>query len=107
MDVDKLIAAGFTHDDDLKAAQEQFAVSTGMHTGGPYVVQGAWRRGLTTLLFEQNTAPEPSVSNRVVSISHPAVCIVTGPQGKAACDAEDIDLILWVADDLAGLDHSV
>ena len=96
MDTAALQAAGFTRDEGASHAYADFASKNGLHSGGQYVVLGVWRRGGTTLLFEQNTTTEPS-NGLEITISHPPVCIVTTPSGRVACNAADIDLILLLA----------
>lgn len=101
MDVKALEDSGFVHDDDMKSAHTDNATKNGMSDFGPYVVHGVWRKGLVTVLCEQNTAPEPMGGGMSAIISHPAVCVVSGPNGKAACNAEDTELILVLATELA------
>lgn len=100
MNVTALKKAGFVEDGDLKAAHEKAADKNNLSASGKYDVLGVLKRGLVTLMFEQNTASEPSSDGLTVSVSHPAVCVVSGPAGRVAVNAADTDLILSVAADL-------
>lgn len=93
--------AGFTQDDDLKTAHEEQADKNGMHEAGPYVVHGVWKKGLVTLVFEQNTSAEDLGGGMNAVIQHPVVCVVSGPNGKAACNPDDTELILALVKDLS------
>jgi hypothetical protein len=86
MDIKALEKAGFKHDDELKSAHEEQADKNSMHETGPYVVHGVWRKGLVSVLFEQNNA---------------AVCVVSGPKGRAACNPDDTELLLLLVEELA------
>lgn len=101
MNITAVESAGFTHSDDLKAAHVEQADKNGMHETGPYVVQGVWQKGLVSILVEQNTAAEPMGGGMNAIIQHPAVAIVSGPKGKAACNPEDTELLLALADSLS------
>jgi hypothetical protein len=101
MDNKALEKAGFKHDDELKSAHEEAADKNEMHKDGPYVVRGVWKKGLVTLLFEQNTAAEPMGGGMNAIIQHPAVCVVSSPKGRVACNADDTELILSLAADLS------
>lgn len=99
MDIKTIEADGFKHDDEMKSAHVANAEKNKMSDSGPYVVDGVWRKGIVTLLFEQNTCPEHMGGGMSAIISHPAVCVVSGPNGKAACSADDTDLILSLANE--------
>jgi hypothetical protein len=101
MDIAALESAGFVHDDELKAAHEEHAERYEMHATGPYVIHGMWKKGLVTLLFEQNTASEPMGGGMSAVIQHPPVCIVSGPRGRLACTADDVELILSLVDEVS------
>lgn len=101
MDKAALEKAGFVADSELVDSHAQSADKRGMHKGGEYVVHGAWRRGAVALLFEQNTAAEPMEGGLTATVTHPAVCVVSSPYGRVACNAADTALILAIADDLA------
>lgn len=101
MDISTLEKVGFKRDDDLKSAHEVHADENGMHATGRYVVDSVWKKGLVTVLFEQNTAAEDLGGGMAAVIQHPSVCIVSGPKGKAACNPEDTELILTLIQELA------
>lgn len=101
MNIDALKAAGFKDDAKLHAAHEEQATENKMHDGGPYVVHGVMKKGSVTVLFEQNTAPEEIGGGMKAVISHPAVCVVSGPNGRAACNPDDTELILHLAEQLS------
>lgn len=101
MDAAALKKAGFKHDDETKAAHEEHATTNDMHKDGPYVVHGVWKKGLVNLLFEQNTAAEPMGGGMSAVIQHPHVCIVSGPKGRVACNADDMDLILAMVSEVS------
>lgn len=101
MNSDALTSAGFAEDAELKTATEASAEKNGLSASGDYVVLSAWKKGLVTLLFEQNTAPEDLGSGLTATVTHPAVCIVSSPRGRIACNAGDTELILNVAEDLS------
>lgn len=97
--VTALEAAGFKHDDEGKTYLEEFAVKADMHQGGDYQVHGFWKRGMVTVHIEQNTTTE--VTDGISSvITHPAVASVSGPNGKVAVNANDVEAILYEADQL-------
>lgn len=99
IDVTGLEAAGFTHDDDAKGHLEEFATKAGMHNGGDYVVHGVWKRGMVTVHIETNTNTE--VQDGISSVvTHPSVAVVSGPNGKIACNALEVEGILAAADQL-------
>lgn len=100
MDSDALKKAGFVEDRAMKTSTEDAAEKNGLNVGGAYVVLGAWKRAQVTLLFEQNTAPEPVGTGLTATVTHPAVCIVSSPRGRVTCNAEDTELILNVVHDL-------
>lgn len=99
MDFTAILDAGYIEDDAAKAAIE--AATAHMHQTGPYVVLGVYRKGAVTLQFEQNTAAETLGGGLIATITHPAVCVLSGPNGRVACDAADTELILAVASDLS------
>jgi hypothetical protein len=101
MDIKALEKAGFKHDDELKSAHEEQADKNSMHETGPYVVHGVWRKGLVSVLFEQNTAAEEMGGGMKAVIQHPAVCVVSGPKGRAACNPDDTELLLLLVEELA------
>lgn len=101
MDMKALEAAGFQPDDELKAAHEEQAANDGMDESGPYVIHGAWRKGLVTVFVEQNTVAESLDGGIEATIQHPSVCVVSGPKGKVACNAEDTELILAIVSGLS------
>lgn len=94
-----LEAAGFTHDDDGKGYLEEFANKAEMHQGGEYVVHGFWKKGMVAVHIEQNTTTE--VQDGISSVvTHPTVAVVSGPNGKIAVNATDVEGILSAADQL-------
>lgn len=94
-----LEAAGFKHDDEGKTYLEEFANKAEMHNGGEYVVHGFWKRGMVTVHIEQNTTTE--VQDGISSVvTHPTVAAVSGPNGRVAVNASDIEGILYAADQL-------
>ena len=94
-----LEAAGFKHDDDGKGYLEEFAIKANMHQGGDYVVHGFWKRGMVSVHIEQNTTTE--VQDGIQSVvTHPTVAVVSGPNGKVAVNATDVEGILYAADQL-------
>ena len=95
-----LEGAGFKHDDELKGAHEESATSNEMHTGGPYVIHGVWRKGLVSIVVEQNT-DTIETDGMSVSTTHPPVAVVQGPKGRAGCNPSDADLLLSLAVELA------
>lgn len=101
MDQKQLLKAGFKHSDELRSAHQDAAAANNMSHNGQYDVNGVFTKGLVTLVFEQNTCPEPLEGGLDVTITHPPVCIVSGPKGKATCRADDTELILAVADSLS------
>lgn len=94
-----LLAAGFERKTDLRDQFIAKAESRDLSHNGAYVVQDVWQKGLVTLLFEQNTATQ-TINGLTAAISHPAVCILSSPEGRVAVNANDADLILSVASDL-------
>lgn len=94
-----LTNAGFKRSAELKAAYIAKAKKEDLSHNGTYTVQDVWTKGLVTLLFEQNTASEV-IGGLSAAITHPAVCIVFSPAGRAACNAHDVQLILSVAAEL-------
>lgn len=92
---------GFVEDDTLASARAEKASQDNMHQTGPYVIHGVWRKGAVTLVFEQNTAAEEMGGGMSAVIQHPAVCVVSGPKGSAACNPADVKLILALAEELA------
>lgn len=94
--------AGFTHADDLKAAHEERATKNGMHNSGPYVVHHVWTKGLLSIVLEQNTCPDgDETSGLSALVTHPPVCVVTGPGGRCAVSPNYIEGVLTLAEDLA------
>jgi hypothetical protein len=98
-DAAALEASGFTHDDDGKGYLEEFANKANMHNGGDYVVHGVWKRGMVQVHVETNTNTE--VQDGISSVvTHPSVAVVSGPNGKIAVNATDLEGILSAADQL-------
>lgn len=95
-----LTGVGFQADAELKTAHEEAAVSMGMDTGGPYKVLAVYRKGLTNVLIEQNTASE-QVDGMEITTSHPALALVQGPKGKVGCNPSDIELLLSLITELS------
>ena len=85
MDVAIFEAQGFADDAEGKALIE--AGRTSVH---PYSVQ-VLRKGLVSLAFEQNSDEQTTF---------PMVCIVSGPKGSVACNPDDSDLVLQLAQEL-------
>lgn len=99
--VSDLSTAGFQRDQALESAHATAAQAKGLSANGEYLVQGAFRKGLVTLVFEQNTAADQSSDGLSIIVNYPAVCVVEGPSGKVACAASDLDLILQLAEEAA------
>jgi hypothetical protein len=94
-----LTDAGFVNNADLQGKYEAKAERDNLSHNGDYVVLGTWTKGVVTLLFEQNTATE-DIGGLSAAITHPAVCVISSPTGRVACNATDVDLILAVADEI-------
>lgn len=95
MDLSKLQDAGFVSDEELRAALEARA---GLSDNGPHVVLHALKRGNVSAWIEQNSVREGGAFGPM--ITHPAVLVLDGPNGRVACSPEDLDLALRVADQL-------
>lgn len=95
--VKALEAAGFESDETTKSYLEEFAEKSNMHQGGPYEIHGVWKRAMVTVHVEQNTMTE--IQDGITSVvTHPHVAVVSGPNGKIACNATDVEAILSAAD---------
>jgi hypothetical protein len=90
--------AGFKHDDELKSGHEEQAEKNDMHQSGPYVVHGVWKKGLVTVLLEQNTAAEPMGGGMSAIIQHPPVAVISGPQGRGSCNPDDVEALRHLLD---------
>jgi hypothetical protein len=98
-DASDLTDVGFEPDEQTKTYLEEFATKANMHQGGPYEVHGVWKRGMVTVHVEQNTTTE--VQDGITSVvTHPHVAVVSGPNGKIAVNATDVEGILSAADQL-------
>lgn len=93
-----LLDAGFTQRRDLADVAQAESNRLGLSAGGPHVIVAVLERGPVTLTIEQNSRDE-SNGGRIL---YPPVCIVEGPNGRVACQANDeFQLALTVAEDVA------
>lgn len=100
MDVQIVEAAGFVAVPELTQSNQEAADANGMSHNGAYVVKGVWERGQVVLTVEQNTAREDeNADGSQITVTHPAVCVVSSPLGSVACNAADTELILALAQD--------
>ena len=95
-----LLDAGFERDDDERDAQQSVCDAQGMDNGGPYHVRGVYKKGDVTMHFETNvsTVVQQGMSS---STNHPQVCVIKGPKGRVACRADDTELQLQMAEEMA------
>jgi len=103
-DVNALTKLGFKKltNEQWVAKSEEFAKS-GMNLGGKYDFLYLLTRNATTVLIEQNTATVIQ-DGLEVTTKHPPVAILSGPGGRAAVAAGDMQALLTV---LGEIDPSI
>lgn len=95
-----LVKAGFEADDELLQMELEAANSAEMDRGGPYALLGLYVRGTTSVKIERNV--DTRMDSGMESMTkYRAVVIVSGAKGTVACDAEDADLVLRMAEELS------
>lgn len=97
---DYLTEAGFERDDSEREAHQAVADASGMDDGGPYFVRGVYKREAVTITFEMNvsTIEQQGMTSQ---INHPQACVIEGPRGRVACSAQDTELQLKLAGEMA------
>lgn len=95
-----LLDAGFERDDSEREAHQSVADASGMDTGGQYFVRGVYKKGGVTVTFENN-ASEITQGGLTSQVQHPQACIIEGPGGRVACHANDTELQLHLAEEMA------
>lgn len=95
-----LTKAGFTADDELLQVELEAANQADMDRGGTYTLIGLYTRGTTSIKIERNvdTREEGGMES---STKYRPVVIISGARGGVACDAEDADFVLRMAEDLS------
>lgn len=95
-----LLDAGFKRDDKEREAHQSVADASDLDKGGPYFVQGVYKKGSVTIHFERNVSTLEQQGMETTT-SHPQVCVISGPGGRVACSADDAELQLRVAEEVA------
>lgn len=95
-----LTSIGFMEDPELRLALSQEAIDKNLDRGGPYRLLAALRKGLITVVVEQNVTTEV-LGGLSTQITYPEVAKVTGPGGSTACAAEDQNLVLAMTEAMA------
>ena len=67
---------------------------------GPYRLEYILQRGEVTVTIEQNTSKQLH-GGLEATVTYPSVAVVEGPKGRVACDPENTELILQMADELS------
>lgn len=103
-DVNALTKMGFQKmTTDQWAQQVESYAAAGMNQGGKYDFLYCLTRGKTSVIVEQNTATVIQ-DGLEVTTKHPTVAIVSGPGGRAAVAAGDMQALLGV---LVEIDPSI
>lgn len=95
-----LTDAGFERIENEREAHQSVADASNMDEGGPYFVRGVYKKDRVTLTFEVNVSTIEQ-GGMTSQINHPQVCIIEGPGGRVACSANDTELQLRLAEEMA------
>lgn len=96
MDTQAFQNAGFEPNASLKADFQAYSDRNGLSANGRHEIVAAFRKGNVTVVVERNTVQQ----HQGYGVTYPAVCVLTGPHGKVACDPTDIDLAVHLASTL-------